>query len=332
MLPFEKETSVLHKISPSYRIKDGESLSSWQEKSRKKLKELLGLRYFEKCEPDIKIEYDTVKEKFREIRFTVQTEEDMRIPCHLLIPEGAGADAPMMICLQGHSTGMHISLGVARFEGDESTIAGDRDFALQAVSEGFCALVLEQRGFGEMGGTPETHCHEPSMAALLSGRTMLGARAWDISRILDGVTTEFSHLFNSEKIFCMGNSGGGTATFYATALDERIKGAIPSCAFCTFKDSIGAMYHCQCNFVPHIAEYFDMAELAGMIAPRPLVIVSGREDKIFPITYATEEFRKVKDLYYGISVEKENCIHFIGDKGHRFYRGAWDVFKGMIKV
>lgn len=325
MLPAEKESLLMQKTTPSYRRKEGENLALWQENSRKKLSELLGLDRYEVCESTVCIEFDEMRDGFREIRFKVQTEKDLFIPCHLLVPKKADEKAPLIICLQGHSTGMHISLGKALYEGDEKTIAGDRNFALQAVSEGYCALAIEQRGFGEMGGTPETQCHEPAMTALLMGRTLIGARVWDIMRIIDGITRELSPLFDTESIYCMGNSGGGTATFYATALEPRIKGAIPSCSFCTYKDSIGAIRHCQCNFVPHIAEYFDMAELAGMIAPRPLVIVSGQKDGIFPIKPAKEEFERLLSLYYTEAPEK--CVHFIGEEGHRFYRGAWEVFR-----
>ena len=71
-----------------------------------------------------------------------------------------------------------------------------------------------------------------------------------------------------------------------------------------------------------------MAELAGMIAPRPLVIVSGQNDRIFPITPAKEEFEKVKKLYYSDAPDK--CCHFVGEEGHRYYRGAWKVFEEII--
>ena len=323
MLPAQKESLLIQKITPSYRKKEGEELEIWQKKAREKLSELLGLDRFVPYDKSLSIEYDEQRELYREIRFRVQTEEDISIPCHLLIPHNTNEKAPLMICLQGHSTGMHISLGRPLYEDDEETIAGDRDFAIQAINEGYCALAVELRGFGEMGGTPDPACHEPAMTALLMGRTLLGARVWDIMRIIDCITEDFSDSFDTDNIYCMGNSGGGTVTFYATALEQRIKGAIPSCAFCTYKDSIGAMRHCQCNFVPHIAEYFDMAELGGMIAPRPLVIVSGQKDKIFPIAPAREEYEKLISLYY---TSTEKCAHFVGEEGHRYYRGAWEIF------
>jgi hypothetical protein len=91
------------------------------------------------------------------------------------------------------------------------------------------------------------------------------------------------------------------------------------------KDSIGAIRHCQCNFIPHIAEYFDMAELGGMISPRPLVIVSGQKDRIFPIAPAREEYDRLAGSYYKEAPDK--CVHFVGEEGHRYYRGAWEIFK-----
>ena len=234
-----------------------------------------------------------------------------------------------MICLQGHSTGMHISLGRVKYPGDEDD--GDRNFAPEAVKHGFCAVALEQRCFGERGGTPRPDCYCASMTALLAGRTTIGGRVWDIMRLIDLLETEFADVCDPSRVYCCGNSGGGTATFYAAALEPRIKGAIPSCAFCTFADSIGAMYHCACNYVPRIRQYFDMAELAGMAAPRPLVIVSGLKDDIFPLAGAKSEFDRVKNTYYANSEKPENAAHVIGPEGHRFYAApAWEKFLTLI--
>ncbi|MBR2877419.1 MAG: acetylxylan esterase [Clostridia bacterium] len=329
MMPAQKENLILRETEPELRIKSGEDILLWQKNARKKLSVLLGLENFKEASLKLDIEYEKEYADFFETRFTFQSEEGLFVPCHFLRPKKADKKAPVIICLQGHSTGMHISLGVAKFEGDEKTIAGDRDFCLQAVENGFCCVAMEQRGFGELGGTPETQCADIAFSALLTGRTILGARVWDIKRLIDVLETEFSSVCDTDRIYCMGNSGGGTATFYAAALEERIKGAMPSCSFCTFVDSIGEIRHCSCNFVPGIARFFDMAEIAGMISPRPLVIVSGEKDSIFPITPAKEEFARLKNLYYKEKQISGKCYHFIGGEGHRFYKGAWEIFNNL---
>ena len=332
LLPLAKEQERLRALAPSMVCREEESLDDWQRRAREKLTDLLGLPY-ETCAPQFCVEYTDETEEFYETRFTFQSEEDCFVPCHFLRPKQAReAKPPVMICLQGHSTGMHISLGRTKYPNDDGAFEGDRDFALEAVRRGYCAVAMEQRCFGERGGTPRPDCYGTAMAALLTGRTLLGGRVWDVMRLIDVLETEFADVCDKARIYCCGNSGGGTATFYATALEQRIAGAIPSCAFCTFGDSIGAMYHCACNYVPGIRKYFDMAELAGMIAPRPLVIVSGAEDGIFPLDGAKAEFKRVRDIYYGKSSRPENAVHVIGDGGHRFYADpAWKEFLRLVE-
>lgn len=330
--PLGNEIKYLHSIPVSMQYDGKESLSDWQIKARAKLSELMGLQYFYEVDDETEIEFCKEYDEFTEIKFYFYSEENYTVPCVLRVPKNVKNPA-LMICLQGHSTGMHISLGIAKFEGDQEKIDnGDRDFAVQCIKNGYCALAIEQRNFGERGGNPKPTCYEPSMVALLTGRSSLAGRVWDIMHAINVMKKHFAEKFDAERIYCMGNSGGGTATFYAAALDERIKGAIPSCAFCTFEDSIGKQHHCACNYIPYIRNYFDMAEIAGMIAPRPLVIVSGRKDGIFPLDSAQYEFDRLKNIYYKACEKPENCVHTVGDEGHRFYADiAWNAFEKLIK-
>ena len=110
---------------------------------------------------------------------------------------------------------MHISLGRPKYPGDEDSIkGGDRDFCVRAVKEGFAAIAVEQRNFGECGAeeTGRPRCYESTLTALLMGRTTIGERVWDVSRLIDLLESDFSDKVDLENICCMGNSGGGTAT------------------------------------------------------------------------------------------------------------------------
>ena len=88
---------------------NGGDIEEWKKTAREKLAELLGMGEFLKVSPDLEIEYKNETDEYIEIRFTFQSEKGYRVPCHLLIPQGI-KNPPLMICLQGHSTGMHISL------------------------------------------------------------------------------------------------------------------------------------------------------------------------------------------------------------------------------
>ena len=51
---------------------------------------------------------------------------------------------------------------------------------------------------------------------------------------------------------------------------------MPSCYFCTFRDSIMSIYHCMDNYVPGLYQYAEMSDVMGLFAPKPVVIV-GRQ-------------------------------------------------------
>jgi small neutral amino acid transporter SnatA (MarC family)/cephalosporin-C deacetylase-like acetyl esterase len=300
----------------------------WRQEVAEKLKELIGVLP-EKVPLNLRIEQEWENDLFKEKRFVFSSEAHTDVPCHLLIPKKGKAPFPVVICLQGHTPGMHLSLGRAKYDGDKELITGeDTSYAIQAIHEGYAALVIEQRCFGERKTVRfGSFCQHPSMTALLLGRTMIGERVWDVSRAIDALD-EF-HEIDTNKIGCMGHSAGGTVAYFSACLDKRIKIAMVSGYICTFRDSIGMIFHCECNYIPGILKYFEMGDLACLIAPRALVVVTSRNDKIFPIKGAKETFSTIHQIYDKAGVPNK-CKLVIGKKKHRFYSNlAWPVFRKL---
>ena len=183
-----------------------------------------------------KIEHETTHEKYRayQLHFTSNGEE---IPAHLLIPESASPPYPVMICLQGHAPGMFISLGIYHNDYEKKLVDGGRDFAIQAINNGWAALIVEQKGFGKRGLPEESSlaCNDLSLHQLLKGNTMLGGRVYDVCRAIDFISLIDS--LDSEKVAIIGHSAGGTTAYYAASIDQRIRLAVVSCSFCTFDKS-----------------------------------------------------------------------------------------------
>jgi len=67
--------------------------------------------------------------------------------------------------------------------------------------------------------------------------------------------------------------------------------------YSTFRDSILAMSHCACNFVPGLAEFGEMHDLSGLIAPRPMLVEAGSHDPIFPIRAVRTGVAKARSVY-----------------------------------
>ena len=331
--PMDKHLELMANAPYRMSYRPGMDVSKWQEEAREKLKELLGLPLETAPSDDFTIISDTEDGpengdlRYHDIYFTFSSEPTVTVACHLLLPLQYEGRIPLMICLQGHTKGMHISLGKTRYPGEEPLILnGDRDFGPQIVRKGFAALVMEQRGFGDRGGSADgPGCYQIALSAMLIGRTLIGERCWDVSRGIDCVLAHFD-MIDSERIGLMGQSGGGTVTCYETAIEPRIKAAIPSCAFCGYMDSIGVQRHCTCNYVPGIMKYFDMSDLAGMAAPRPLIIVNGAQDTSFPLASNSFEFEKAQKIYEAAGAA-DNIYHVVGPEGHRYYAAlAWPEF------
>ena len=235
-LPWMHNKRIAEETVPEFRFDGSREFSEWQNEARAKLSLLLGLENIKKPGDDkFTIEYTKEYEEYTEIRFTIESEEGYSFPSVILVPRNIKLPAPAMLCLQGHSTGMHISLGRPIYDTDEKDISdGDRDFAIRAVKEGCIAVAIEQRNFGECGSQPNgnPNCHISTMTALMLGRTTIGERVHDVSCVIDALLEHFN-LIDENKIMLMGNSGGGTATIYTAAIDKRISLAIPSCSVCT---------------------------------------------------------------------------------------------------
>ena len=212
---------------------------------------------------------------------------------------------------------MHVALGRAKCEADEKTLTSwhHRAMAPRSIKEGRCALVIEARNFGESSLKGYgTSCTEASKIAILMGRTVIGERVHDAMCALDVVSK--LPFVDMRDVVCTGNSGGGTATYYLACMDERITVSAPSCSVCGFETSIAAMEHCMCNHVPYIRKYFELGDLAGLIAPRKLIVAAGIEDAIFPIDGTKDNFEIIKMLYEA-SGAKDNCALVLGDKVFR---------------
>ena len=108
------------------------------------------------------------------------SEEDCDVPADHCLPANAAPPYTTFIALQGHSTGMHNSIGVAF--ADESVpiaVEGDRDFALGCMARGIAALCLEERSFGECGErriaqSDDSLCYQAASHALLLGAHATG--------------------------------------------------------------------------------------------------------------------------------------------------------------
>lgn len=311
--------------TPILAYNENNDYADWKAMVKQKYIELLGLDVIAKnaCDIQIEIEEEIQTEEYTRYRYVFESEKGCFVPCYLLIPRAQKEKFPVCVCVQGHTTGFHISIGEAKYEEDEKSLQTST-FALDAVKNGYAALAIEQRGMGERttlqqkrGPSLTCGCYFTAMTALLLGRTLIGERVWDVSKAIDSLDY-FKDKLDLEDITMVGTSGGGTATYYAACYDERIKTAAPTCAVCTYKDSIGDLWHCSCNYIPKMAQYFDMGELATLIAPRKLLVGVGEIDPIFPLKGTQEVYSVIEKIYKKEDAENNCKLAIFPQKPHYF--------------
>ena len=140
---------ALKLIEPKLAFDESRNFEEYRSELKAKFLELIGTMP-ERVPTNVEVEFERDHGDFIEKRFIFTSEKYAEVPCHLWIPKDGKEKHGVVICLQGHSSGMHISMGRIVYEGDEVSISGgDRDFAPQIVKEGYAALVIEQRAFGE---------------------------------------------------------------------------------------------------------------------------------------------------------------------------------------
>jgi hypothetical protein len=261
----------------------------------------------------------------------LETEPDVGIQFWLLKPKGSGP-FPVVITANGHGPSRGTA-GIYETDAErKKSLEEDRDIGLQAVERGFLAIVTATRGIGK---NPEAFaiadldnrnggkdCVAHNWHVLMAGRTMMGERVWDIMRFLDWAQT--LPEADTRTIIMTGNSGGGMLTQHAAAADERITIAMPSSSFDNYFQPSGNLAHCQCNHVPGLVRFGQFWDIAGLTAPRHLLTVTGRHDRLHPVKEVEHAAAEVKRIYTAAGVPDRYEHHF-GSAGHRFYKDAmWD--------
>ncbi|HHV80380.1 TPA: acetylxylan esterase [bacterium] len=285
-----------------FKAQTVEEWKVWRESLKEKLIELLG-GFTDRIplEPEV-LERKEFKDYTRE-RVIFNSAPKVSVVGYLLIPKETRLPAPGVIALHGHGYGKDDIVGIWE-DGTERSIPDgyQKDFGISLVKSGLVTFAIEQSCFGERREPEDierdkyqSSCRKVSFWAMLLGKTVLGMRVWDIMRAIDYLETR--EEVNRNSIGVMGISGGGMTALFSSALDERIKAAVVSGYLNTFKDSILSIHHCECNYVPGILKYAEMYDIAGLIAPRSLLVESGTKDNIFPIKATEFAISKVRRVY-----------------------------------
>ncbi|MGE3308345.1 MAG: alpha/beta hydrolase [Limisphaerales bacterium] len=242
-----------------------------------------------------------------------QSRPGLYVTGNFYLPKGAATPMPAVIYVCGHDP--HPKGAKVRYQ----------DRAAWFAEHGYACLILDTLEFGEVPGLHHG-IHDLNLWNWLSrGYTPAGVEVWNTIRAVDYLETRSE--VDRNRIGLTGISGGGATTWFTAAVDERIAVAVPVCATYTFGSQAAhwvAAGQCDCIYFNN-TYLIDFPVVAALIAPRPLLICSGRKDGDFPPDGYHEVYRRAKRVYdlYGEAVdaskrgtERERIREVDDDVGH----------------
>lgn len=187
---------------------------------------------------------------------------------HVYVPDGAHGKLPVIVNVNGHWA----------HKKDEDRI--QLRCAFQAT-QGYIAIAIDSPGWSFEGNSlierrPEGDHNDWDLVE--GGSNTTGYYVWDAIRALDYMATRPDT--DMKHIGLTGASGGGLATLYTFAADDRYEAAVPVVYMASME--LAPDNGCLCNHVPGTCQIGDRSDVIAIQAPKPVYIMGAQNDGEFP--------------------------------------------------
>ena len=138
--PSEYHRHLMAQTVPSLHY-DGGEVAPWQRKLRRKLKLLVGDMPDKRTPLRVRSLWRRKHPLGTIEKIVFTSEPHAEVPAYVCLPRDVQPPYTFVICVQGHSTGMHNSIAVERDDNTKPIVVeGDRDFGLHCLKRGLAAL------------------------------------------------------------------------------------------------------------------------------------------------------------------------------------------------
>lgn len=238
-----------------------------------RIRELIGYEYQSEGAPRTKPFGVIRREGYRVEKLTYLSEAGIEIPAVLYLPDGDTGRRPAVVYAHGRG----------------KSFAG-RD-AESLAAQGLVVLSVDLRGLGESRDPRVASSsnwaryfgdYNSAMTAMLTGRTLTGGRARDISRGIDLLAARPE--VDAQRIYGAARGSTGVAMLHAAALDSRIRRLALEETLESYQAVVDARIHQNIAelVVPGALRHYDLPDLARMLGSRPLVIVDAADPMGLP--------------------------------------------------
>ncbi|MCE5271698.1 S9 family peptidase, partial [bacterium] len=192
------------------------------------------------------------------------------VTADLYRPKKGKAPFPATVWGPGHGGGIY------------GTKTGRQQAASEWAANGYICLVIDPVQAAEVYGLHHGLSCYDLRDWYSRGYTPMAIEVWNTMRAVDYLLSRKD--VDDKKISLTGVSGGGHLSWMAGAAEERFAVVQPAAGTADVYTHIShdlQNMHCDCAYFPNIYR-FDWPTLAGLIAPRPLLLHTSVDDAYYP--------------------------------------------------
>ncbi|MEM0027419.1 MAG: alpha/beta hydrolase family protein [Ignisphaera sp.] len=319
----------------------------WRDAAREKLREIL-LPKFPTRFSKPSIDSTFRKNNLVVERISYELPYGSRVEGYFMYPanRGSGGRFPGVLALHCHGGFKYFGKEKIVEVDDEPPILrnykirlyGGRSWATELAKRGFAVLVTDVFLFGsrripvvDFVGRLSLDIDEEvkkynevsymvenfaSKALLLAGLSIAGLIAYEDLVALEYLVSRPE--VDSSRIGVGGVSLGGMRSMFISALDDRVKCGVVASAVSTIDEIVKrGIEHTWALYIPGMAKFFDIPDIAALHVPQPLLVQYGKQDPIFPYEGQLKAHKKISEVYRAAGVE-ENYKGMFYDKPHVF--------------
>jgi cephalosporin-C deacetylase-like acetyl esterase len=215
-----------------------------------------------------------------------QSRPGLYVTGNLYRPKKIDSQLPTILYVCGHSG-----------RGRDGNKTAFQDHGMWFASHGYICLIIDTLQLGEIAGIHHGTYREGRWWWQARGYTPAGVECWNGVRALDYLVGRPD--VDAERLGVTGISGGGAATFWIAAADERVKVAVPVSGMSDLESYVSHKVingHCDCMFLVNTYQWH-WTTIAALIAPRPLLFANSDNDSIFPMDGNRRIIARLRQLY-----------------------------------
>lgn len=258
---------------------------------RRQLQEMLGLLPWpERTDLQATITGRIESDGFAMEKLHYQSLPGLYVTANLYLPKPHSNAAPAILYVCGHA---RVSTDGVSF-GNKT---GYQHHGAWFARNGYVCLVVDTIQLGEIEGVHHGTYREGMWWWNSRGYTPAGVEAWNGLRAFDYLETRPE--VDPTRFGVTGRSGGGAYSWWIAALDDRIRVAAPVAGITDLQNHVvdGTVEgHCDCMFLVNTYRW-DYAQVAALVAPRPLLLANSDKDTIFPLDGVVRVHSEIRRIY-----------------------------------